>query len=1758
MHLRQKIRPDSAGLRWRIIALALLLLATTASAAERQVLRGHVPPVTARLRPIGRFAGTNRLDLAIGLPLRNREALTNLLADIYNPASPNYHHYLTPEEFAGRFAPSEQDYQAVIAFARAQGLTVTGTHPNRTLVDVNAPVAVIERAFHVRMQVYRHPVEARTFYAPDVEPSADLTVPMLAIDGLDDFILARPMNLRTKSFGRAATTSAQDAGPNATAYTTGSGPRGSFIGKDFRAAYAPGVSLNGAGQAVGLFELDGYYPGDVTAYERLAGLPNVPLTNVLLNGVSGGPGGDNTEVALDIDMAIAMAPGLSRVIVYEGKTKLPNCILNRMATDNLARQLSSSWGFGAQVDPMREQIYQQFAMQGQTMFQASGDDGAWPGAISPPSDDPLLTIVGGTSLTTVAGGAWSLETTWPESGGGISTSYSIPAWQQGLATPANQGSATMRNIPDVACLADDVIWLIANNGQQGTIGGTSAAAPLWAGFAALANQQAAVAGRPVIGFINPTLSLIGQGSGYGACFHDITTGNNTNSGSPNKFFAVTGYDLCTGWGTPAGSNLISALVFPPDALLITPAANVVANGGAGGPFSVTAQNYSLNTFGPVPVNWTAASTSAWINVSPLSGTVATNLPVSTVAVGLNSAASNLPPGSYTATVWFTNLNDGFAQSRSFTLDVITAPSITQEPSNQTVLPGATAMFTVGTASNALLFYQWQMNGTNLVDAGNISGSATSNLTIENTLAADAANYAVVVSNALGSQTSTVVVLTVTPVTSPGVTMSTLYDFTGGNDGIGPNGLLQANDGNFYGTTQNGGSGSSGTIFKMPPGGAPSVLYAFTGGNDGANPQDALVQGADGTFFGTTFDGGVTDNGTVFNVTSNGWLTTLAGFNISNGDLPFAGLTAGTDGNYYGTTYQGGASGRGTVYGMTPDGQLTTLYSFTGGNDGGLVQGGLVEGADGAFYGTTFAGGTFNDGTLFKIRMNGILSTLLSFNGTNGAFPDAGLVEDEDGNFYGVTTGGGGGGAGTIFKLSVSGGLSTLYSFTGGNDGAQPIGALMLGGDGNFYGTTAYGGTYGDGTVFRVAPDGTFTNLVEFDGYNGANPTAPLTQAADGSLYGTTQGGGAGGAGTIFQLLMSGGVQITRQPASQTVFSGTNAVFSVVTLGAQPMSFSWAINGTNLTDGGRISGSGTRVLTISDAAPSDEAVYSVTVSNAQGPVASAGATLTVLVSAPIIIAPPTNLTLSPGVTATFGVTAVGSLPLTYQWQWNGANLADGGNIFGSATSSLTISNITEANNGGYLLVVGNPVNSVTSAPAVLTVIPGSAAGTRFATLHYFAGANDGAKPSGLTPGTDGNLYGTTEFGGAHRAGAVFMVTTAGLVTNVASFDGNAGFGPMGGVAQGADGNFYGTTQFGGTNDTGNVFMMTPPVTNYSLNTNGGYVTNITATLTNIYSFTGGPDGNTPVAPLISGADGYLYGTTEYGGNSGSGNIFRISTNGTFASLYSFTNGTDGGFPTNALMQARDGNFYGVTEFGGTHALGNVFRLTSAGVFNTVYSFTGGLDGKYPNGPLAQGLDGNLYGTTRHNTLHNLEFYGVLFKVSTNGAFTTLYLLNTFDGHYPAAGMIQGSDGLFYGTAEFGGGGNNGGTVYYLTPGGTHTTLVDFDGFDEGANPETPLVEGADGNLYGTTSTGGPGGKGTVFRLDVGLRPILLAPARTNGVFSFKWNGLAGRMYQVQYKTNVSLGTWTNSGAAFTAAGTPIVVTNGTGTDPMRFYRVMVVP
>jgi Pro-kumamolisin, activation domain/Viral BACON domain len=645
-----------------LILTAMVGLTGTAAAGQRQTLYGHIPKAAARVQPAGDLPATSQLDLAIGLPLRNPKALAGLLEQLYDPASPNFHRYLTSDQFTEAFGPTAQDYQAAIQFANSHGWSVTALHHNRLLLDVRGSVADVEKALHIRMRVYSHPTEVRTFYAPDSEPSLDLQTPILHISGLNNFRRPQPRSLQ------------ESAGQAAAVAQGGSGPGGAFMGNDFRTAYVPRTALTGAGQSVGLFELDGYYASDIANYEAQAGLPSVSLQNVLIDGFSGipaghRPGSGNEEVALDIETTISMAPGLSSVLVYEGPpastTANINDVLNRMATDNTAKQLSCSWGFD--VDATTQQIFQEFAAQGQSFFLASGDNGAFVGAVFQPSDDPYITVVGGTTLTTDNSGAWRSEETWNGSSGGISTVYPIPDWQQGIDMSLNQGSTAMRNIPDVAMIADNV-WAISDRGRSAAFSGTSIAAPLWAAFTALVNEQAVASGCPFVGFINPALYAIAKGPTFTQCFHDITTGNNTSSTSPDRFSAVVGYDLCTGWGTPNGTSLIDALLAPSsENLVISPPLGFIADGSAGGSFNLSSQTYILTNAGTAPLNWSAISTEPWLDVSPAGGALNPGGPDASVVVRVNPSASSLLLGEAAANVQFTNLVDGRVQNRQVAL-----------------------------------------------------------------------------------------------------------------------------------------------------------------------------------------------------------------------------------------------------------------------------------------------------------------------------------------------------------------------------------------------------------------------------------------------------------------------------------------------------------------------------------------------------------------------------------------------------------------------------------------------------------------------------------------------------------------------------------------------------------------------------------------------------------------------------------------------------------------------------------------------------------------------------------------------------------------------------------------------------------------------------------------------------------------------------------------------------------------------------------
>lgn len=563
----------------------IALLMSSANAQERaRLVAKHVPDavLNGSAPRVGAVDFQQHLRLAINLPLRNQGELTQLLHDIYDPQSPLYHKYLSVQEFTYRFEPTQADYNAVVSWAIANGFTVLGTTPNRRLVVVDGSVITIDRALHVVMTDYRNPTEQRVFYAPDREPTVGgLNVPILQITGLNNYQLPQTMVRRSSL---------------AVASANGAGPSGSYLPSDMRAAYYGYGSLTGAGQSIGIFSLDGYLTSDVHLYYSSAGMSStVPINNRLVSGFSGActkvtnpPSStcDDSEQILDIVNAIGMAPGITQILFYEGPAGSDQEVLNLMATDDVAKVLSSSWSWSPADQASDDPIFERFAAQGQSYLNASGDCGSYLGDCATTADaaymfpgvDQYITEVGGTDLTTTGpGGTWVAESGWSQSGGGYISGTVIPTWQQlaGVVNSSNGASFTLRNSPDVAAEADADNCTV-NNGVF-SIGwyGTSFATPRWAGFLALVNQQSVANGKGTVGFLNPALYRLGVSAMYPAAFHDITSGSNPPTGGGNGFYAVAGYDLVTGWGSPKGTGLINQLAGLPSATTLVPMTNLL-------------------------------------------------------------------------------------------------------------------------------------------------------------------------------------------------------------------------------------------------------------------------------------------------------------------------------------------------------------------------------------------------------------------------------------------------------------------------------------------------------------------------------------------------------------------------------------------------------------------------------------------------------------------------------------------------------------------------------------------------------------------------------------------------------------------------------------------------------------------------------------------------------------------------------------------------------------------------------------------------------------------------------------------------------------------------------------------------------------------------------------------------------------------------------------------------------------------------------
>jgi len=541
--------------RLSVFSLTIMVLvawATTASQAEPKTLltRHTNDAVTKGEAPlVGSLPANQSMRIDIVLPVR--DGLDNFLAELYNPNSPNYKQYLTVDQFTAMFGPSREEFDALLRFAKTNGFAVVGGSRDALDLQLKGSVAAIETAFHVKINVYHDPIGKRDFYAPDREPTVDFSYQLMHISGLDNYYVPRTA-LQKRTAGTK---------PPA---TTGSCPQESFCGSDMRGAYYEGTSLTGSGQNIGLLEFAGFDIADVNTYYKNAGQKRTAaVKGISTDGTSincyADQGCDDTEQTIDITQALGMAPGVGTVYVYVGSSG--TALLSAMSSDKpLPLNLSSSWYRWGTDFSSDDMYFKKMATQGQSFFEAAGDGGDWGTETDTwwPMESPYVICVGGTDLDTKGPGkGWASETVWVDGGGGISPDHlPIASWQKlkGVITKKNEGSKKYRNGPDVSANSNFSFYVCADQTTctANEYGGTSFAAPMWAGYIALANEQAATNGDKPPAFINPTIYPLGLSKNYGTSFHDITVGS-------NGFPAEKGYDLASGWGSPNTDGLINIL-----------------------------------------------------------------------------------------------------------------------------------------------------------------------------------------------------------------------------------------------------------------------------------------------------------------------------------------------------------------------------------------------------------------------------------------------------------------------------------------------------------------------------------------------------------------------------------------------------------------------------------------------------------------------------------------------------------------------------------------------------------------------------------------------------------------------------------------------------------------------------------------------------------------------------------------------------------------------------------------------------------------------------------------------------------------------------------------------------------------------------------------------------------------------------------------------------------------------------------------------
>ncbi len=918
-------------------AAAFVLAFTTVPATQAETVLTHHLHAPLRgsnaIQPVGKLPGNQVLTLDVVLPLRDPQGLDNFIALLNNPQSPSYHQFLTPTQFAAMFGPTQADYNTLVTFLKNNGFEVYGGTYLGHEVQVHGTVAAIESTFHVSMNVYQHPTENRTFYSPDREPTVNLPFPLWHVTGLNNYSIPHPLYVKREDVAKAKGVSPASLTPNA---TVGSGPSASFLGSDMRAAYytSGGGTLDGTGQNVGLWEYEGTDVADLVTYYTNVGqtlVQTVANGRLVIRSSDGtttscidtraGGNCDDTEQTLDMTQILGMAPQVASMTMYVGSNDTP--IIADMATHSpLPSTIGCSWGWTPDDPTTLDPYWKQMISQGQNFFAASGDSSTWSKNNEAwPADDTYITSVGGTDLvTSSAAGPWKSETAWTDSGGGITPdAIAIPSWQNipqvVAAGNGNGASTTLRNGPDVSANANFTFYTCSDQTTclANEYGGTSFAAPMWAGYIALVNQGIAASSTNVgnsIGFINPLIYSENQtASTYAANFHDIT------SGKSGTYSAEVGFDLVTGWGTPTtalATTLIGTPIGTPGIYLTAPTLTYTGQSntvninteldttsryGFTGNITYTCVGTGGLTCSGLPVydmttaNFVYKNTSMVINTSGVTakGTY-------TVTVTATSGSVTSVPLVYTVTISTVTVN-------TFSLTPATA---SYTLANYNPLADIVTVASVGTFSSPVTLSCAGNGGlTCSMSASPVTPTSTSSPTstanIITTGATTPGTYTVVVTGVSGSTTVTANITVIVPTSSftltPATTSYTLTNFNSIPDVI-----TAASTGLFSGSVALTCSGNGGLTCSMGTspvtlaigGTAPSTATIVTAGATTAGTYTVTVTGVSGT---TT----VTTNITVIVPPSTFTLVpTTASYSIQSGTPESDTITATGVGLFTGT------------------------------------------------------------------------------------------------------------------------------------------------------------------------------------------------------------------------------------------------------------------------------------------------------------------------------------------------------------------------------------------------------------------------------------------------------------------------------------------------------------------------------------------------------------------------------------------------------------------------------------------------------------------------------------------------------------------------------------------------------------------------------------------------------------------------------------------------------------------------------------------